>query len=97
MLDERSIQTVSTPFNILKNKGNVESMLNESLNEFQFDSTHFQRATLSTMLNDLFKRPRVLVLVEANVETVLNGPLPLTCKQGVTYSFLINILSLANR
>ena len=44
MLDERSVQTVSTPFNILKNKENVESMLNESLNQFKFDSTHFQQA-----------------------------------------------------
>ena len=26
MLDERSVQTVSTPFNIFKNKENVESM-----------------------------------------------------------------------
>ena len=44
MLDERSDQTVSTPCNIFKNKGNVESMLNESLNQFKFDSTHFQQA-----------------------------------------------------
>ena len=44
MLDERSVQTVSTPFNILKNKENVESMLNERLNQFKFDSTHFQQA-----------------------------------------------------
>ena len=44
MLDERSDQTVSKPFNIFKNKGNVESMLNESLNQFKFDSTHFQQA-----------------------------------------------------
>ena len=35
---------VSTPFNIFKNKENVESMLNESLNQFKFDSTHFQQA-----------------------------------------------------
>ena len=34
MLDERSVQTVSMPFNILKNKENVESMLDESLNHF---------------------------------------------------------------
>ena len=66
MLDERSVQTVSTPFNIFKNKENVESMLNESLNQFKFDSTHFQQAfeifffTLSTMLNDLLKRTRHL-------------------------------------
>ena len=32
------------PFNIFKHKGNVESMLNESLNQFKFDSTHFQQA-----------------------------------------------------
>ena len=44
MLDERSFQTVSTPFNIFKNKENVETMLNESLNQFKFDSTHFQQA-----------------------------------------------------
>ena len=44
MLDERNVQTVSTPFNIFKNKENVESMLNESLNQFKFDSTHFQKA-----------------------------------------------------
>ena len=42
MLDERSVQTISTPFNIFKNKENVDSMLNESLNQFKFDSTHFQ-------------------------------------------------------
>ena len=44
MLDERSVQTVSTPFNIFKNKGNVETMLDESLNQLKFDSTHFQQA-----------------------------------------------------
>ena len=44
MLDERSVQTVSKPLNIFKDKENVESMLNESLNQFQFDSTHFQQA-----------------------------------------------------
>ena len=44
MLDERSFQTVSTPLNIFKDKENVESMLNESLNRFKFDSTHFQQA-----------------------------------------------------
>ena len=41
MLDERSVQTISTPSNIFKNK---ESMLTESLNKFTFDSTHFQQA-----------------------------------------------------
>ena len=56
MLDERSFQTVSTPFNIFNSKENVESMLNESLNQFKIDSTSFQNFfTLSTMLNDLFK------------------------------------------
>ena len=51
MLDERSVQTISTPFNIFKNKENVDSMLNESLNQFKFDSTHFQPVffTLSTV------------------------------------------------
>ena len=44
MLDERSDQTVSTPFNTFKNKRNVESMLNESLNQFKFDLTQFQQA-----------------------------------------------------
>ena len=41
MLDEQSVQVVSTPFNILKNKQNVELMLSESLNQFKFDSAHF--------------------------------------------------------
>ena len=66
---------VSTSFNIFKNKENVEAMLNGSLNQFKLDSTHFQHfSTLSTMLNDLFKRPRHLVqqlcwtYIEANVE-----------------------------
>ena len=44
MLDERSVQTVSAPFNIFKNKENVESMFNESFNQFKFDSKHFQQA-----------------------------------------------------
>ena len=34
----------STPFNIFDNKGNVESMFNESLNQFKFDSARFQQA-----------------------------------------------------
>ena len=66
MLDEWSVQTVSMPLNILKSKENVESMLNESLNQFKFDSTHFEQSfqhffMLLTMLNDLFKHPRHLV------------------------------------
>ena len=44
ILDERSVQTASMPINIFKNKGNVEAMLSESLNQFKFDSTHFQQA-----------------------------------------------------
>ena len=43
MLDDWSVQTASTPINMFKNKGNVETMLNESLNQFKFDSTHFQQ------------------------------------------------------
>ena len=44
MLDERSVQTASTPFNIFKNKENVKSMFNESLSQFKIDSIHFQQA-----------------------------------------------------
>ena len=40
---ERSVQRASTSFNIFENKGNIW-MLNESLNQFKFDSTHFQQA-----------------------------------------------------
>ena len=40
MLDERSVQTVSTSFHIFKNKENVELMLNEILNQLKFDSVH---------------------------------------------------------
>ena len=50
MLDERSVQTVSTPFNTFKNKGNVEVMLNESLSQFKFDST-FNNVERRTCLN----------------------------------------------
>ena len=62
MLDEWS---VTTQFNIFKNKGNVESMLNESLNHFKLDLPNM----LSTMLNDLFKCPRHLV--QQSVEQTL--------------------------
>ena len=48
MLDEWSVQTLSTPFNIFKNKENVESILNESLKHFQQGFKIF--FTLSTML-----------------------------------------------
>ena len=44
MLDERSGQTVSTPFNIFQNEGNVEALLDESLSQFKFDSTSFKQA-----------------------------------------------------
>ena len=75
MLDERGVQTVPTQFSILKNRGNVESMLKESSNQFKLDSTPFQQAinisvTLSTMLNDLLKRPGHLV--QQCVERMLN-------------------------
>ena len=33
---ERSVQTGSTPFNIFENKGNVESILSECFNQFEF-------------------------------------------------------------
>ena len=44
MLDERSVQTVLTPFNNFRNKGNVELMLNVSLSQVKFDSTRFEQA-----------------------------------------------------
>ena len=43
MLDERSVQTVTTPFNIFKNKRNVEAMLNESLNQFKLIQNTFNK------------------------------------------------------
>ena len=36
MLDEQSVLTASKPLTVFKNKGNVETMLNESLNQFKF-------------------------------------------------------------
>ena len=76
MLGERRVQKVSTLFEfiIFKNKENVESMLNESLNQFKFDSTNFQQAF--NIFNRPAQTPRHLVQqlcwthVEANVETV---------------------------
>ena len=41
---EQSVQTALALFNIFENTGKVESMLNESLNRFKRDSTHFQQA-----------------------------------------------------
>ena len=58
MLDERSVQKVSTPFNIFKNKGNImEAMLNESLTKFKFDSTHFQQLSTFFTLSTMSERP----------------------------------------
>ena len=82
MLNERSVQTVSTPFNIFKNKGNVESILNESLNQFDFDSAHCQQAFnifFQYAFNNVerpvqtpptFDSTKCWTHVEANVETV---------------------------
>ena len=46
-------------------------MLNESLNQFKFDSSHFQHFfyAFNSMLNDQFKRPRHLV--QQSVERML--------------------------
>ena len=65
MVDEWRVQTVTTELNIFKSKENVESILNESLNQFKLDLKN----TLSTMLNDLFKCPRHLV--QQSVERTL--------------------------
>ena len=80
MLDERSAQTVSTPFNIFKNKDNVESMLDESLYHFKFDSIRFQQAFniffgTCNNVERLFKSPRNLV--QQSVERMLNQVLKL--------------------
>ena len=72
MLDERSVQTVSTPFNIFKNKGNVESTLNESLNQFKFDSTHFEQAFNIFYAFDNVERPVQTPLTFGST-TVLNA------------------------
>lgn len=39
----RTVQTASTLSNIIKSKGNVKSVLNESLNQFKLVSTSFQQ------------------------------------------------------
>ena len=76
MLDEWSVLTASTPLNVFKNKGNVEAMLNESLNQFKFDSTRFQQA-FNIFLR--FRQCRTTcstkcrTYVEANVEIVQMG------------------------
>ena len=43
MFDERSIQTVSTSFNIFKNKENVDLMLNESSNQLNLIQHSFNK------------------------------------------------------
>ena len=59
MLDERSVQTVSTPLNIFKSKGNVVAMSNESLNQFtdllQYAFNNVERRVQTQMLKP-FKR-----------------------------------------
>ena len=80
MLGERSVQTLPTQFNIFKNKENVESMLNESLNQFKFDSTRLQQAFNIFYTFNNVERPvqtpptfvstKSWTHVEANVETV---------------------------
>ena len=54
MLDERSVQMVSTSINIFEDKGSVEAMLNESLNQFNLIQHTFNKLstffTLSSML-----------------------------------------------
>ena len=64
---------------------NVEAMLNESLNQFKFDSTRFQQAFdivfhFQPMLNDVFKHPdiwlnKVLNACWNKCWNRLNGPL----------------------
>ena len=89
MLAEWTFQTVSTPFNIFKNKENVESMLNESLNQFKskFNSTRFQQAfnifyTFNNVerpvqtLRPMFKHP-ARHLVQQSVERMLKQMLKL--------------------
>ena len=50
------------PFNIFENKGKVESMSNEILNSIQYAFNKLSSIfTLSTMLDDLFKRTEHLV------------------------------------
>lgn len=46
-----SVQTASTRSNIFENKGNVEAMFNETLNQFQVVSKRFLQA-FKTFSND---------------------------------------------
>ena len=71
MVDERSVQTVSTPFSILENKGhkgNVVWMLNENLNQYQYLILHaFNKLyTFNNVERPVQTTP---TFVEANVET----------------------------
>ena len=61
MLDERSLQTVSTPLNTFKNKENVEAVLNESLT----NSSLIQQA-FKIWFNEVLKQ---------TLKPFLNGPL----------------------
>ena len=63
MLDKRSVQTVSTPFNILKNKENVESMLNESLNQFNLIQQAFNNFYAFNNVERPVQTPPTFVLV----------------------------------
>ena len=57
MLDERSVQTVSTPFNVFKNKENVESVLKESLHNLNLTQHTFNKlSTFSYAFNNV-ERP----------------------------------------
>ena len=71
---------LNRPFNIFENIGKVESMLNEILNRFEFDSTRFQQAfNIFYVFNNVgrpdqthrtFGSTKCWMQVEANVETV---------------------------
>ena len=81
MLNGVFIYTASMPFgHICKSKGNVESMLNESLNQFKFDSKTFSKSfnifyTFNNVAQPVQMRPtsgstlKALNVVEANIET----------------------------
>ena len=75
MLDKRSFQTVSTPLNIFKNKENIESMLNEILNQFKFDSTHFQQDAPNSIFAGCLMWPHLFPLYASQMyKTILaNG------------------------
>ena len=72
MLDERSVQTVSMQCEIFKNKENVASMFNESVNQFKFVSKHFQQAFNIFYVFNNVQRP-VQTLPIFGSTTVLNA------------------------